>query len=157
MMIGVEKEGGKIPGTEIQRTVNDPERRFIMLLLEGNNLEELYVSDSDLAQGLSLKFDGDKGKSVYAIRPGLLRATYLSVLNGQIPFEDSLLEKQDLTSQQKETVKLMSEGKSNKQIAKDMCITESDVSQRSRSIVERWKVANPFQVMAIAAKKRILE
>ena len=139
-------------------TLNKEERLLIQRLVCGFEQEALEVQElkSQVAQDLSLRSGGRDNHS-WSVKRVLLMVTYHAYLAGQIKVDEFLPPgpAPSLTSRQKEVVKGVSQGKPFGEIKEG--ISPNGISLCLLDVVGKWGLHNYFQIMAIAARERILE
>lgn len=131
---------------------DDPAAKVIMLTTLGTE-EDVYRSLEKGAKGYVMK-DGDTEKIVEAIRTVAAGGEY-------VPDEirelyESRRGKSGLTARETETLKLLSEGRSNKEIASIMGVSEDGVKNHLRHINEKLDTKDRVEAVTVGIRLGIL-
>jgi len=136
----------------------------VLILTMHNEEEYLYQAISAGADGYLLKEDAEKelffaietiqGGKVY-ISPNLAERSmqnWVRIRRG----EDSTAESVTLTVRQREILKLIAEGKSNKEIGDLLCISVRTVERHRANMMSRLKIRKTAELVQYALKKHYI-
>lgn len=144
-----------------------PEIKVIMLTVEDED-EYLFEAIKNGAQGYLLKNIDPEELIIYI--EGILRGeaplskelaakilaefTNLAKASSTINNENTI--KNDLTQREKEVLKLVSLGATNKGIASELCISENTVKNHMRNILDKLHIQNRVQAAAYAMREGLI-
>ncbi len=150
----------KCGGLEATRLVKAemPDAKVVILTVSDSE-EDLFEAIKSGAQGYLLK----------NLKSGVFFDFLSSVAEGDSPIspkmaakmlaefsrltEDRREEKNSLTDREGDVLRLVASGKTNKEIAADLFVSESTVKYHLRNILDRLHLENRAQVIAYAARK----
>ena len=146
---------------EIRRVRQDIK---VLVLTMHNEEEYLYQAISAGADGYLLKEDAEKElfSAIESIRNGRI---YISPSLADQSMqnwarmrrgEDSSQEKQPLTIRQREILKLIAEGKSNKEIGDLLCISVRTVERHRANMMSKLNVRKTAELVQYALRKRYI-
>ena len=136
----------------------------VLVLTMHNEEEYLYQAISAGADGYLLKEDAEKElfSAIESIRNGRI---YISPSLADQSMqnwarmrrgEDSYQEKQPLTIRQREILKLIAEGKSNKEIGDLLCISVRTVERHRANMMSKLNVRKTAELVQYALRKRYI-
>ena len=152
-------------GIEAIPEIRRVRQNFKVLVLTMHNEEEyLYQAISAGADGYLLKEDAEKElfSAIESIRNGRI---YISPSLADQSMqnwarmrrgEDSYQEKQPLTIRQREILKLIAEGKSNKEIGDLLCISVRTVERHRANMMSKLNVRKTAELVQYALRKRYI-
>lgn len=114
-------------------------------LLKNMNLEELFSHVKKV-------YDGETPFS-----PGLANKVLLQFSQMAHSVKEQEKPDYDLTVREKEVLKLVSQGKSNKYIAENLYISEHTVKKHLQHILEKLHVSNRYEAATLAIKEGIVD
>lgn len=120
-------------------------------LLKGNNIRELYeaigvVMKGQTFIGLGLSLTNESGMHTRFMEKGKVTASY----------EDRFVKKFNLTKRELEVLKLVGQAMSNKEIAKDLYISDQTVSVHRKNIMRKLGVGNTASLMKMAFENNLI-
>lgn len=131
---------------------DDPAAKVIMLTTIGTE-EDVYRSLELGAKGYVMK-DGDTEKIVEAVRAVAAGGEYIpDEIRGLYEARRS---KTGLTARESETLRLLADGRSNKEIAAEMGVSEDGVKNHLRHINEKLGTKDRVETVAVAIRTGLL-
>jgi DNA-binding NarL/FixJ family response regulator len=133
----------------------------------------LTVSDDDQDLFKAIK-NGAKGYLLKNLEPKELYEMLLGVMRGEAPLTGIMAAKilqelrihqstgegeleETLTERERDVLKLIAEGMSNKEIAEQLCITENTVKVHVRTTLEKLQLRNRVQAAVYAVREGLLD
>jgi len=133
----------------------------------------LTVSDDDQDLFKAIK-NGAKGYLLKNLEPKELYEMLLGVLRGEAPLTGIMAAKilqelrtpqstgegeveETLTERERDVLKLIAEGMSNKEIAEQLCITENTVKVHVRTTLEKLQLRNRVQAAVYAVREGLID
>jgi two-component system nitrate/nitrite response regulator NarL len=133
----------------------------------------LTVSDDDRDLFKAIK-NGAKGYLLKNLEPKELYEMLLGVMRGEAPLTGIMAAKilqelrsphstgggesgEMLTERERDVLKLIAEGMSNKEIAEQLCITENTVKVHVRTTLEKLQLRNRVQAAVYAVREGLLD
>lgn len=146
--------GEKLPNTRVILLTDSTEERALFLALKLG--ARAYLSDDisvdKLATSIRRIYEGE-----VIISPPLARRLLQEFsLKEDIKRESHPKDHTDLTKREIEVLNLVAEGKTNREIADDLFITENTVKVHMRSIMDKLHVRNRQQAVRLAIQKGIV-
>ncbi len=151
----------EMDGLEATRRVkeNNPMTRVIILTVFG---EEELVKEAvrSGAEGYILK-DVSRGELIRAIQEVSEGKAHIHPKVARSIFEGYLtltsIKKKGLTEREREILNLMSQGKTNKEIASELSLSIETIKTHIRNIFEKLEAVDRAQAVAIALRKHLLQ
>lgn len=144
---------------------NDKDVKIIMLTISDDD-DDLFIAITNGANGYLLKNMNleelfSHVKKVYEgeapFSPGLANKVLLQFSQMANNIKELDKNDYDLTSREKEVLKLVAYGKSNKIIAESLYISEHTVKKHLQHILEKLHVTNRYEAATLAIKEGIVD
>ena len=120
-------------------------------LLKGNNVKELYEAIDVVLKGrtfisLGLSLTNETGMNARFMQNGKITASY----------EDRFVKKFNLTKREIEVLKLVGQAMNNKEIAKELYISDQTVSVHRKNIMRKLGVSNTASLIKMAFENNLI-
>ena len=153
----------KMNGLEVLKALKDRKSKVKVLVLTGHNETEYLVKAVDIGiNGYVLK-DSESAelkKAIFTIADGetYIQPSLIPALNSKmIQKNEDELKIDALTKREMEVLKEMSVGKFNRDIAKEMKISERTVKNHISSIFKKLEVTDRTQAAVFAIRNNIIQ
>ena len=153
----------KMNGLEVLKALKDRKSKVKVLVLTGHNETEYLVRAVDIGiNGYVLK-DSESAelkKAIFTIADGetYIQPSLIPALNSKmIQKNEDELKIDALTKREMEVLKEMSVGKFNRDIAKEMRISERTVKNHISSIFKKLEVTDRTQAAVFAIRNNIIQ
>ena len=113
-------------------------------ILKRNGIDELYQSIEEVMQGQTFM-----GKGVMATRPAFGKKAMM-IGSSNINYQDRFIKKHQLTKREMEVLQLITQALSNKEIAKELYISDQTVSVHRKNIMRKLGVSNTAGLIKVA-------
>ncbi|MCP4602295.1 MAG: response regulator transcription factor [Proteobacteria bacterium] len=144
----------KLPDTRVILLTDSTEERSLFLALKLG--ARAYLSDDISIDKLTASIRGIYEGEVIVSPPLARRLLQEFSLNNDIKRESDTKDHADLTKREIEVLNLVAEGKTNRETADALFITENTVKVHMRSIMDKLHVRNRQQAVHLATQKGIV-
>ncbi len=133
-------------------TVHKAEEYVFAALKSGAN--GYLLKDSTYAE-LKLAIENVLDGKIY-LSPGISETVVASYLKGKIPDDNNQLSMKNLTQRERQILKLIAEGNTNKTIGEYLCISVKTVEKHRSNLMKKLDIHNASELTAFAMEKGLV-